>query len=94
MVYNCTEVLSITEINDLDDIISIYPNPSRKFNLKLRNLSNFTFDLYDITGKKVMTKVHINKNDFVLDLNQFQKGLYFIKFQSDIGSSTKKLILE
>lgn len=52
MVYNCTEVLSITEINDLDDIISIYPNPSRKFNLKLRNLSNFTFDLYDITGKK------------------------------------------
>ena len=52
VVYNCTEVLSITEINDLDDIISIYPNPSRKFNLKLRNLSNFTFDLYDITGKK------------------------------------------
>jgi len=94
VVYNCTKVLSISKINDLDDIISIYPNPSKKFNLNLRNLSNFTFDLYDITGKKVMTKFHICKNDFVLNLNQFQKGLYFIKFQSDIGSSTKKLILE
>ena len=95
VVYNCSEVLAIADINNLDDIISIYPNPSEGiFNLKLKNLSNFTFDLYDITGKNIMNKIPINKNDFTIDLNQLQKGLYFIKLQSEIGTITKKLILQ
>ena len=95
VIYNCSEVLAIADINNLDDIISIYPNPSEGiFNLKLKNLSNFTFDLYDITGKNIMNKIPINKNDFTIDLNQLQKGLYFIKLQSEIGTITKKLILQ
>jgi|SaaInl0LU_22_DNA_1037365.scaffolds.fasta_scaffold54565_1 hypothetical protein len=41
-----------------------------------------------------MNKIPINKNDFTIDLNQLQKGLYFIKLQSEIGTITKKLILQ
>ena len=95
VVYNCSEALSTANIDNLNEVISISPNPSNGvFNLKLKNISNFSFDLYDITGKSIMRDISINNNDYSLDLNQYQKGLYFIRFKSDIGTLTKKLILK
>ena len=95
VVYNCSETLAVADIDSLNDIISIYPNPSESvFNLQLKNLYNLNFDLYDITGKTIMSKIPVKSNNFVLDLKQYQKGLYFIKFKSDIGTITKKLILK
>jgi len=95
VVYNCSETLAVADIDSLNDIISIYPNPSEGvFNLQLKNLSNLNFDLYDITGKTIMRKIPVESNDFFINLKQYQKGLYFIKFKSDIGIITKKLILK
>ena len=94
VVYNCSEALSTANIDNLNEVISISPNPSNGvFNLKLKNISNFSFDLYDITGKSIMRDISIN-NNYNLDLNQYQKGLYFIRFKSDLGTLTKKLILK
>ncbi len=95
VVYNCSEALSIADIDSLNEVISISPNPSSGvFNLKLKNLSNFSFDLYDITGKLIMSGIPVDHNDYILDLNQYQKGVYFIRFKSEIGTLTKKLILK
>ena len=95
VVYNCSESLSVADINSVNDILSIYPNPSAGvFNLKLKNVSNISFDLYDITGKTIMSKVPVNRNEFTLDLNQYQKGMYFMKIKSDYGTTTKKLVIQ
>ena len=95
VVYNCSESLSVADINSVSDILSIYPNPSAGvFNLKLKNVSNISFDLYDITGKTIMSKVPVNRNEFTLDLNQYQKGMYFMKIKSDYGTTTKKLVIQ
>ena len=95
VVYNCSESLSVADINSVSDILSIYPNPSQGvFNLKLKNVSNISFDLYDITGKTIMSKVPVNRNEFTLDLNQYQKGMYFMKIKSDYGTTTKKLVIQ
>jgi bacillolysin len=94
VIYNCSEALSINDVDYLNNNINIYPNPSTGiFNIKMKSLEDFTFDIYDITGKIIMSKIDIVKNEFNLDLSSYSKGLYFIKLKSSVGTITKKLIL-
>ena len=41
-----------------------------------------------------MSKVPVSRNEFKLDLNQYQKGMYFMKIKSDYGTTTKKLVIQ
>ena len=77
---------------------SIYPNPSENiFNLKIKSLNEFNFSVYDLTGKLVLQKRHINlsNNVYKLDMSKFTAGVYFIKIKSVLNEViTKKLILK
>ena len=95
VIYNCSEALAVNDFDVLNNNISIYPNPSSGvFNIKMKNMTDFKFDLFDITGKVIMSKSNIMKNNFSLDLSNYSKGIYFIKINSDLGSVTKKIILQ
>jgi hypothetical protein len=60
----------------------------------MQNISDFKYDIYDITGKTLQNNVKINKNLFNIDLTKYSKGLYFVKLYSNLGSITKKLIVK
>jgi hypothetical protein len=78
----------------LNNNVSIFENPSSGlFNIKMKSISGFKYDIYDITGKSIINKMDINDNAFKIDLRNYSKGLYFFKLYSKAGSITKKLIV-
>lgn len=95
VVYNCASVLSVNSYDFLNKNVRILENPSSGiFKIKMQNISDFKYDIYDITGKTLQNNVKINKNLFNIDLTKYSKGLYFVKLYSNIGSITKKLIVK
>jgi hypothetical protein len=94
LIYNCSEVLSANNYNFLNNNVSISENPSSGlFKIKMKSISGFKYDIYDITGKSIINKMDINDNAFKIDLRNYSKGLYFFKLYSKAGSITKKLIV-
>ena len=82
--------------NDYDlDTISIYPNPSNGiFNINLNNITNYSVNLYDVTGKILYTDNNTNGiTNYILNLNKFANGIYMLKIVTKNKLFTKKLIL-
>jgi hypothetical protein len=59
----------------------------------MKSISDFRYDVYDITGKVVRNRVDIINNSFKLDLNNYSPGIYFFKLYSNEGTITKKLMI-
>jgi len=94
-IYNCMNTLAVKGFDILNDNVSIYPNPSTGiFNIKMKNPTEFKYDIFDITGKTLLSKSKIKQTNTTLDLTDYAKGLYFIKITTDSGSTTKNLIVK
>ena len=94
IVYNCASALSVNSYDYLNKNIRILKNPSSGiFNIKMQDISEIKYDIYDITGKSLVNKIKIESNSFQIDLSKYSKGLYFFKVYSNSGSITKKLIV-
>ncbi|WP_422105027.1 YCF48-related protein [Winogradskyella sp.] len=91
-----TGALSLTEF-DLEDGISVYPNPTTDFvSIKSNIPEKIKFiELYNTLGQRVYHDDADNKTDIKIDLSSFRKGIYFVKISLE---STKvissKLILK
>ncbi|MDH3323441.1 MAG: alpha-amylase family glycosyl hydrolase, partial [Flavobacteriaceae bacterium] len=84
--------LPVDDITAIDDSLILYPNPANgvfKFNKTVTNV-----DVYDILGKKVKSFKGDFKNDHAFDVSDLKPSLYMIKIKSDLGSSTKRLVIE
>jgi len=84
----------LPEIESDDNNFIIYPNPSHgRFTIgNLQGVKNFEgFEITDITGKV------IQKSEFVIPNSQFvinEKGIYFIKIQTENQIFTEKIIVQ
>lgn len=72
--------------------VRVYPNPSSG----LVYLSGIeaaiqALEVFDISGKKVMTATNFTGNN--LDLAELRDGIYFIKMQTDQGILNKKIVI-
>lgn len=78
-------------LNTIDEQLTrvqIYPNPAKNQFFVLP--SNFEqLEIYDLTGKLVMTSTNSPKG---IDINPLQTGIYLVKFRSGNQVITKKLI--
>jgi len=99
---NCT--LPVTAIPDpgalaLDNLINIYPNPSRDgivtVYVHADVPTDITAELYDITGKRLATYniKQAQKEPYSLDLSRYANGSYIFSFTSGNYSGTKKIVL-
>lgn len=73
--------------------ISVYPNPSNG----LVTVSYGTFEptqiqVYDISGKLILTKENLTAVETNLDLSSASQGIYFIKISSNDQNIVKRLI--
>ncbi len=82
--------------NEVESKINIYPNPCNdivyiqfKSSVEIVNI-----EIYNISGQIVYDKQCDMKGNIELDLNSLNKGIYFIKFTTDKGTSVRKLILQ
>ncbi len=85
------DALSLDE-QTLDESISVYPNPASDYiNIELTyDQTILAINCYDIFGKKVLK----TSQNTQLDLSKLMSGMYFIEIKTDIGSVTKKIIIQ
>ena len=79
----------MTKINEANNFpaFSIAPNPgSGIFNIMGLQIE-FTFEIYDITGKSIYKK-SFTENKSVIDLSKNNKGIYYYKIFDEQGNSS------
>jgi hypothetical protein len=71
----------------LNELITIYPNPSKDF-IQLTSISPIEYaELFDLTGKSLV----VFKND-ICDLRSLPKGIYLLVIKTSNGLITKKIL--
>ena len=83
-----------SNIRYLDQVFSIYPNPSNGY-LNIENNFNYTYDIsfIDIAGKSIYEKDN-NRGSIKLSIPSVKKGIYILKIESYYKSFFKKIIIE
>jgi hypothetical protein len=92
---NSTYVLGTTSFNQVS--FSISPNPlTNSTTIKISNSNNFhQLRIYDVLGKLIKT-LHITSNEFILQKENLETGIYMLNIYSENGSfqDSKKLIVK
>lgn len=78
-------------INDQD--IIIYPNPAKnQITIECNSIKNQNLAIYNLLGQIVYTTTIKDKAD--IDISTFQKGVFFIKINTDKQAIVKKFVKE
>jgi len=73
--------------------LSVYPNPSTGvFYINSENSDIIGVTVYDLLGKIVKMSQKMDKNYYLVNLNNYPKGIYFLKVYTKSGIQEKKLI--
>jgi len=91
------ENVSNVGINDVSEEqgITIYPNPTKgmfiiDFDQKMKNS---LIMVYDMVGKVIVSE-RISNDTTTFDLTGNEKGIYFVKIQTESGTIVRKVILQ
>ena len=84
------QVLSVPE-NELDQSVSIYPNPTSDLVSVKANSVIRSIQVYDLQGRIVLTKLLSEENASV-DFTTYASGIYYLKIDTEKGSKTEKLV--
>lgn len=85
------EILGNSDLDNLKNGISVYPNPTQNFiNIKLdKNVSKFKASLYNAAGQMLLS----TENRSSINISNLNSGVYFLKIEPENGKSvTKKII--
>jgi len=90
-VGSCESVSNTKNIED--NLSAAYPNPAADqitIEYDLRYLSPASLRVYNVLGE-VQDAIQLGNQSgqIVLDLNQYEKGLYYYAFYKDGGSATR-----
>ncbi|WP_299211889.1 endonuclease [uncultured Aquimarina sp.] len=77
---------------DLDDLITVYPNPSidGSITINIPNGATSELNIYDITGKQIVSKKNIKET---IQLSSLPQGMLLVEIISSQRSITKKVII-
>lgn len=98
--YNGQKICIVPQTSGLEEIsnsqITVYPNPtSDKLNLRFSQNTTVndirSISIYNVNGSFVKT---IPNNSNTIDVNQFSKGIYFLKILANGQSITTKFIVK
>ena len=79
-----------TNINNIENNISIYPNPTTNFiTINAENITSVK--IINITGK-IISSYEVTDNSTTIDLSNIEKGIYFVKINTENSTYTKKII--
>ena len=89
-------VITTTGIEDLasDKRFLVYPNPAKDYvKIKTDGYNGYGYKLHLISSTGVLlSSIHINSNEYILDLKQFSTGIYFVVLKDDEFTLRKKLV--
>ena len=87
------ENLSISQYNNLDNSVLIYPNPATdQLNIRL----SATFDQLEVVNLlgQVIYTANVNEQEFTINVTNYHSGAYFIRLSGKQGVAIKKFIKE
>ena len=80
-----SSVASIDNLNKIDEIINVYPNPNNgQFTLQINNgqlirdNEKSSIEVYNELGEKVYSQLTINNSQLTIDLRNSPNGVYLI----------------
>jgi len=79
-----------TNINDVENNISIFPNPVTNF-VTIYSKNIISIEILNTNGKTI-NYLNINSNTTTIDFSDFSKGIYIMKINTDNSFYTKKII--
>ncbi|WP_370897063.1 S8 family peptidase [Chryseobacterium gossypii] len=88
-----SEVLGANEVNGVKEGITVAPTITRDIVNVLKAPKKSTFNVYDLSGKKLQSGV-INSDKESVDLSSYTKGIYIIEIKTDKDVISKKVIKE
>ncbi|MBI9035480.1 MAG: T9SS type A sorting domain-containing protein, partial [Bacteroidales bacterium] len=80
--------------------IEVFPNPAKDITylkMNLRQASNVDVIIYNAIGQKIISKkLHLQAGETLepIDVNQFNKGLYFIEVKSENETFNQKVLIK
>lgn len=92
------ETTSIFESDIINSNVSVFPNPfseSTIISYNLTNNTNICLDIFDITGKNILSRkisAESENNETLLNLNSNPEGIYYYKLTAGNSLYTGKLI--
>lgn len=88
------EVILGVEQNDLNDSISIYPNPADDYlTISNNNTGIETIQLYSVLGNNIFEKTDINSLSESINISNLPSGIYLLKvIDSEKRNATKRII--
>ncbi len=75
--------------------LKVYPNPVENDLLTIESEieGNVTVEVFDLTGKSILKPITL-QNKTVINTASLKAGMYMLKFNSNLGSYTQKLIIK
>ncbi|MGJ8592660.1 MAG: T9SS type A sorting domain-containing protein [Aquaticitalea sp.] len=93
-VFN-TEFVETLSVDDFQSSnFTLYPNPANNsVSLQFSSMANGSVIIYDIQGKTILSNSFSNESRLQLNLSAFESGLYFVKLNTGMNETVKKLIV-
>lgn len=91
----CTPVSGLSEVS-LENIFSIYPNPSNTIftvDAELKKNKNLSIDLCDLLGNKILQFQNVVGFPFQINISDLATGSYFVNFRTANYLITKKVFI-
>ncbi|MAQ76296.1 MAG: hypothetical protein CL613_08200 [Aquimarina sp.] len=91
---NCSDRANKLQLSNQQLKVSLYPNPVKgRFVIEGNgDLTGSTIDIYNILGKKVMSKSNVIFSKSIgVNISSLTKGIYFVKINNDTISRTFKI---
>ncbi len=83
----------LKEHSNLERSVNLYPNPAKEF-VTIDSESNILrIEVYNVLNQLIETK-SANSKTLTLDLKSYTSGTYFAKITTDLGTTTKKFVVE
>jgi len=94
----CELTLGSPELSDNENGLLVFPNPFNDFTTIMwkKNIENASLILYDIQGKEVNRKIGISGNQFLLQREKLDAGMYFFELKELDGkvALTGKILIQ
>ena len=85
---------SIDVLEISNDLIKVYPNPSKGiYNINLISKSDISLNIFDLSGRLVLSEKLKNTNNIELDISDKLSGTYILKMVIDDLQYQKRIIL-
>ena len=74
--------------------VQLYPNPATdKITLNFNKGEEADFSVFDVLGELVIYQPNVSiSQSHTIDVSKLNKGVYFVRINSDAGTTTKKMI--